>query len=296
MMTSITIGFLILNLIWIGILIFGIYKNQKWYVELMQENTYHSYKLKASAFKLHINMCVNSLPKRIQNLYFEYALLYVILSTFALYWVGLPLLFKVIFMTLNMALPYFILEISLGKVEYEIDGELLGFLQSISASLHQTEDLIKALKYAEKMAQNRYIKNLLVTFNTSIQSGLDEKLAFQYFYKFAGHDYLKYIVLNLEQVYFRRGNLIKLISGLEQEYTAIQVEINKRKIELKQDRILTLASMLIVLMTAYKIVNSNDYIKLYYLTSDIGKMLLGIMGISYVLGIILVVKATQIKY
>lgn len=296
MRVGITMGFLILNFIWIGVLIFELYRNQKWRVELMQEDTFHSYKLKASAFKVHINMCVNSLPKNIQNLYFEYSMLYIILSTFSLYWVRFPILFKCIFMTLNSAIPYFILEISLGKVEYEIDGELLGFLQSINASLHQTEDLIKALKYAEKMVQNRYIKNLLVTFNTSIQSGLDEKLAFQYFYKFSGHDYLKYIVLNLEQVYFRRGNLIKLISGLEQEYTAIQVEINKRKIELKQDRILTLMSMLIVLLTAYKIVNSNDYIKTYYMTSNIGKMLLGLMGIAYVLGIILVIKATQIKY
>ncbi|WP_175438364.1 hypothetical protein [Fusibacter sp. 3D3] len=205
-------------------------------------------------------------------------------------------MFKGILMALNMAAPYFILEFSLSKVEHEIDGDILGFLQSINAALYQTEDLIKALKYAEKMTQNRYLKNLLITFNGSIQSGLDERLAFQYFYRFSGHDYLKYIVLNLEQVYFRRGNLIKLISGLEQEYTAIQVEINKRKIELKQDRMLTLISMLIVLLTAYKIVNSNDYIMAYYLTTAMGRTLLGLMSIAYVLGILIVIKATQVKY
>ena len=288
--------FLILNFIWISALIFGFFRHQKWQFEFLQEDTYHSYKLKSSAFKMHINLCVNSLPKKIQSLYFEYSLLYVILSTFALYWIQLPVLFKGIAMALNIALPYIMLEFSLSKVEYEIDGDILSFLQSISASLHQTEDLIKALKYAEKMIQNRYIKNLLTTFNTSIQSGLDEKLAFQYLYKFSSHDYLKYIVLNLEQVYFRRGNMIKLISGLEQEYTAIQVEINKRKIELKQDRVLTLLSLLVVLLTAYKVVNSNDYIMNYYLTTNIGKTLLGLMSIAYVLGIILVVKATQIKY
>ncbi len=292
----IVVIFLILNLIWISGLIFGFFRQQKWQFEFLQEDTYHSYKLKSSAFMMHINMCVNSLPKKVQSLYFEYSLLYIILSTFAIYWIQLPILFKGIAMALNIALPYIMLEFSLSKVEYEIDGDILGFLQSISASLHQTEDLIKALKYAEKMIQNRYIKNLLTTFNTSIQSGLDEKLAFQYLYKFSSHDYLKYIVLNLEQVYFRRGNLIKLISGLEQEYTAIQVEINKRKIELKQDRVLTLLSLLIVLLTAYKVVNSNDYIMNYYLTTNIGKTLLGLMSIAYVLGIILVVKATQIKY
>lgn len=285
-----------INLLWLGGILMEISNRKRLWLDFRQGDTFHSYKLKASYVKTHLSMCVNCLPKQIQNVYFECALLYVILTDFAFYWLRLPLIFKVILLLINTGLPFILLEMGLAHIEKSLDGELLGFLQSLNASLHQTEDLIKALKYSEKAVQNKYLKDLLSNFNGSIFSGLDERIAFQHFQRFAGHDYLRYIVLNLEQVYFRRGNLVKLVSGLEQEYTAIQVEMNKRKIELRQDRALTIGSMLLVLLTAYMVVKANDYIMIYYLMTSTGKSLLCLLGVAYVLGIFIVIRAAHIKY
>lgn len=290
------VALFIVNLLWLWIMMMEISGQKSIWLDFRQGDTFHSYKLKTSRLKMHLNMCVNSLPKQIQSIYFECSILYIILSDFLLYWLRIPLLFKVILVLINTGLPFIILEIGLAHIEKAIDGELLGFLQSLNASLHQTEDLIKALKYSEKTVQNKYLKELLSNFNGSIYSGLDEKVAFQHFHRFAGHDYLKYIVLNLEQVYFRRGNLVKLVSGLEQEYTAIQVEMNKRKIELRQDRALTIGSMLLVLLTAYMVVKANDYIMTYYLLTSTGKSLLCLLGIAYALGIFIVIRAAHIRY
>ncbi len=258
--------------------------------------TLHSFKPKASSFMNRYQMAVKSLPEQIAPVYVQLSLAYEMVTATVILFSPIGMVTKAILCGANLLVPYLVLEFKLLQIEYGIDGEILTFLQYVNASLQQSEDLIKALKYAERMTKNTYLRNLLRLFNKSIQAGLDERLAFQQFYRLSGHDYMRYVVLNFEQVYFRRGNLLKLVSGLEQEYTAIQVEINKRKIELKQDRAIAMISLGIVVLTARKVMTDNDYILSFYLTSGAGKTLVAMMVLIFILGIIIVIRATQIKY
>lgn len=210
-----------------------------------------------------------------------------------LYFINMPIGVKILFWIMGMCLPAVILEWRLEWIDNNIDKTLFTFLSKANACLIQNEDLINALLEVERSITNVYIRKGLKVFNTAIRAGVSSEVAFSILLDATHHDYLRYIYLNLEQVHLRQGDVIELLRALENEYTAIQIELNKRKIELQHDRNLTLFSFMLVVLTAMRIIKTHDYIVTFYLSSALGQVLSFMLVLSMGIGLGIVIIASR---
>lgn len=189
-------------------------------------------------------------------------------------------------------LPIVLLEYRLDKIDLSIDRSLLQLLSQVNARLAQSEDLMAALSASQNHIDNPYIKKTLIKFNQSIRLGLSPQQAFQSIQATIHNDYFKYVFLNIEQVYLRRGNVSELMRAIENEYTSIQIEVNKRKLELTQEKHLTLLSVVMLLFITLKIMNDQDYIRHYLSTHP---YFMGLLGGFVFMGLLCLINAAREK-
>lgn len=191
-----------------------------------------------------------------------------------------------------IVLPILALEYRLDKIDLSVDRSLFQLLSQLNARLAQSEDLMAALRASQSHMHNPYIKKTLIKFNQSIRLGLSPQQAFQSVQSTIHNAYFKYVFLNIEQVYLRRGNVTELMRAIENEYTSIQIEVNKRKLELTQEKHLTLFSVVMLFLITLKIMNDQDYIKQYLLGHP---RFVGLLGGFVLLGVLCLIKAVREK-
>lgn len=162
-------------------------------------------------------------------------------------------------------LPIAVLEQMRRKMDRKIDKGIFQLLTQINARLIKSEDILKAISETEKTITNKPIHHLIRQFNQAIKIGLPPENAFEKVQFQCLNEYFCYLFTNINIVYQRRGNVSELMKALENEYTSIQIEINKRKTELEHDRNMIGLSILIVFAISYKITKDNDYIVEFYL-------------------------------
>lgn len=198
-------------------------------------------------------------------------------------------------MALVLFVHVFMLEERLSYIDRCIDKSLLGYFASINAHLLEKQDLISALNQTEKSNISAFIKNDLHIFNASIRAGMPVQLAFDQLLKMTHHPYLKYVYLNIEQAFLKRGDVIALMGALEEEYTLIQIEHNKRRIELDQYKKMTWISLGIVSLTAWRVLQTHDYIRYYYREDAKGKPVMVLLVVLTLVGIGLLLKALKTR-
>lgn len=227
----------------------------------------------------------------------------VILYAYGLVLVGaslmiLPVSFflKFLFFIVIAGLPLVCLEVWRQSVIHKIDLDMLNFLQVLNVSFQVEEDIIKAFYQAESTLKNIYLKRLLSRFNVHVRKGLAIELAFRLLEQDAMHTYLKYIFVHFEESYFRRGNVAKLIANLEMEYTAIQIEINKRKLELKQERVVMLAMGGLLTIIGNAVMNSHDYLKSFYVARHWEDKILLIWFVTLFITLWVYMKGRNVDY
>ncbi len=192
-----------------------------------------------------------------------------------------------------LILPIIILEQYRRIVSQKIDKGIFQFLTQINARLMKSEDIIKAISESEKSLTNKPLLYLVKQFNQTIKIGLPPERAFEKVQSQSLNEYLCYLFTNINIVYQRRGNVSELIKALENEYTSIQIEINKRKTELEHDRNMIGISLLIVFSITYKISIDNDYIISFYkMHNGIGVF----FGLLVCIGVLFAVVGSIKKY
>lgn len=223
----------------------------------------------------------------------QYYLLWCILATLVFSAIELKGIYWIVSCIGAYVLPIFIAENYIQKIDLSIDKGIFNLLTQINGRLIKSEDIIKALQETQAKVDNQYILKVLVEFNQYIKFGVAPSLAFIRIRSLIRNEYLRYLFLNIEIVYLRRGNVVELMKALENEYTSIQIEINKRKVELSHERKMTAVSLLMVVLTTLKIIRDNDYILNYYRHHS---EIIFIVATFVLLGIGIIIKANITKY
>lgn len=221
---------------------------------------------------------------------FLWAILLVLLVMFTthLFWTQLFLLI------LGLLMPFFLLELRIQWVNRQVDQEMLSFFSIINSNILQSGDLIIALDKIPKMIPCPYISEAIEHFNLTLKSGLSEEKAFYYLQSSTSHPYLKYVYLNMAQAYLKRGDVVSLMAQLEEEYTLIHIERNKRLIEMRQNRRYAWFAFGLVGLIGLRIARKEDYIKHFYENTPFGKITLFFLSLL-LLGTLLLLMHLSLK-
>jgi len=197
---------------------------------------------------------------------------------------------------LFMLIPLLALEYQMGCVRKHIDQQFMALMHALYAGLLQSEDVLHALIYAEKMIEDKYLNRLLKRFNQCVKMGLRSDIAFEQFRKGTFHAYMSYVLINIEQVYNRRGNILHLIENLQVEYTAIQIEINKRKLELKQERMLVVICLCVMLGVCITVKREANYIWLFYQNHHLESVVIMTIAVTVFVTLFILIKSDRLRY
>lgn len=192
-----------------------------------------------------------------------------------------------------IATPLIAIEIIRNHLIKKIERGLFQLLTQFNSRLMKKEDVISAMYEIERVIDNQPIRKILRRFNQSIQIGIQPEQAFQNTKRICINEYFRYIITNIEIVYKRRGNVTELMRALENEYTSIQVEVNKRKTELVHELRMILVSLMLVILVTIKVIKDNDYIVSFY-SGHFGLII--IISLVVIMGIILVIKGYMKTY
>lgn len=102
-------------------------------------------------------------------------------------------------------------------------------------------------------------------------------------------------IVNIKQSIRHRGDIIKLLTNLENQFYRIDEEYNRRSISTYKDRLLIYCIMFGVLVTAYFFINFTPQIGDFYLRTMEGKLLLMVFCGMYALGFYLTASITKFK-
>lgn len=186
--------------------------------------------------------------------------------------------FKAMGILLCIVVPLFLLELRIQWVHREIDKAMMPFFSAVNSNLLQNSDLIKALSIVPKLVKCPYLVNGIERFNITIKAGLSQEKAFSILLTQTSHVYLKYVFLNMEQAFIKRGDVVKLMSQLEEEYTLVQVEGQKRRYEIRQYRRYAWFALSLVGVIGYRLMTQQDYMGAFYSETSWGKSTLCMTG------------------
>ena len=160
--------------------------------------------------------------------------------------------------------PFMVLEKYLSFVDLKIDQGIFELLSHVNARLIKNEDVIAALKESQSTLKNKYVLHIVNQFNQYIKIGIPPGQVFSIIQTSIHNDYLKYLFINVEIVFKRRGSITELMKALENEFTSIQIEVNKRKVEIEYEKNMMLFSIFLVAITVIRIISDHDYISSYF--------------------------------
>lgn len=190
-------------------------------------------------------------------------------------------------------IPAVVLDKRLETIDREIDRGVFQFLSLINAKLMQSEDIIKAIKVIESELKNKSILRIVRIFNQTIKAGVPPETALERVQEVSCNEYLNYVFTNIEVVYLRRGNIVELMKGLENEFISIQVEVNRRKVAIEHERNMVWLSLGIVGFVTIKIMRDHDYIRRYFEEHYFAYVCVILFTI---LGIVFMALTKRIKY
>jgi len=136
-----------------------------------------------------------------------------------------------------------------------------------------------------------FIRDMVIQVNR----GMDSSEALEMLQMKVDNPQFRDFIVNIKLSLQHRGDIIKLLTNLENQFYKIDEEYNRRKISTYKDRLLIYFIMLAVLLVAYLFMNFTPQIGDFYLRTLEGKLLLTVFSGMYALGFYLTAGITKFK-
>jgi Flp pilus assembly protein TadB len=102
-------------------------------------------------------------------------------------------------------------------------------------------------------------------------------------------------IINVKQSIRHRGDILKLLSNLENQFYKIDEEYNRRRISTYKDRMLIYFIMFAVLGIGYFFIRMSPQVSSFYLDTMTGKLLLTAFSVMYAFGFYLTAGITRFR-
>ncbi len=192
--------------------------------------------------------------------------------------------------------PLFILDL-MGRYNSEkIRKKLAGFISILSRWCAVKEDIFyafdKSINSGLGEPLNTFIKETVIQVNRGIQPSE----ALNILQMKVDNAQFKDFILNIKKSIEHRGDIIKLLTNLENQFYKIEEEYNRRKISTYKDRVSIYLIMFGVLITAYFFIKLNPDVEAFYLETLKGKLLLTLFSMLYVVGFTITTGISKFNY
>jgi len=193
-------------------------------------------------------------------------------------------------------LPVLILEL-MGRYNSErVRRKLAEFISVLSRWCTVKEDIFYAFEKSVDSNIGMPLKIFVRDMVIQVDRGIDPLEALDILQMKVNNIQFRDFIINIKQNIRHRGDIVKLLTNLENQFYKIEEEYNRRKISTYRDRILIYIVMLVVLLTGYFFIRHNPQVEAFYITTLKGKALLTVFSILYACGFYLSFRISEFNY
>lgn len=199
----------------------------------------------------------------------------------------------IILCSLTALTPVFILDIMTKYNSEKVRRKLAGFVSVLNRWCAVKEDIFYAFEKSVESGIGEPLRTYIRDMIIQVNRGVEPLEAISMLEMKVDNPQFKDFIVNIKQNVKHRGDIRKLLSNMEEQFYKIEEEYNRRKISTYKDRIIIYFIMALVLIVGYAFLNINPQVKHFYLTTNIGKLLLMFFCVLYAIGFYLTVGITK---
>ena len=195
----------------------------------------------------------------------------------------------------SLALP-FILDLMARYNSEVIRKRLAEFISVLNRWCSVKEDIFYAFERSIDSGIGEPLKTFVRDMVIQVNRGIEPIEAMDMLQIKVDNIQFRDFIINIKQNIRHRGDIIKLLTNLENQFYKIEEEYNRRRISTYKDRMLIYFVMFAVLLIAYFFIKHNLQIERFYLSTIRGKILLTFFCLLYAGGFYLSFGITKFKH
>ncbi|MGI6776694.1 MAG: type II secretion system F family protein [Acetivibrionales bacterium] len=193
-------------------------------------------------------------------------------------------------------IPIFALDL-MGRYNSEkIRRKLAEFISILRRWCTVKEDIFFAFEKSIDSGMGEPLRTFIRDMVIQVRRGIDPLEALDILYFKVNNMQFKDFIINIKENIAHRGDIVKMLSNLENQFYKLEEEYTRRKISTYRDRLVIYAVMVSVLFLAYYFLKLNPEAEIFYFSTLQGKLLLTFFSILYAAGMYLTFGITRFKH
>lgn len=193
------------------------------------------------------------------------------------------------------AIPLFALDLLSRYNSETVRKRLSEYISVLNRWCSVKEDIMYAFEKSLDSNIGEPLQTFVRDMVIQVNRGLDAAEALDMLQMKVDNPQFKDFIVNIKLSIRHRGDIIKLLTNLENQFYKIDEEYNRRRISTYKDRLLIYCIMFAVLAAAYLFIDLTPKVGDFYLRSLEGKLLLTMFCGMYALGFYLTAGITRFK-
>jgi Flp pilus assembly protein TadB len=193
-------------------------------------------------------------------------------------------------------IPLFILDLMTRYNSEVVRKRLAEFISVLNRWCSLKEDIFYAFEKSIASGIGEPLKTFIRDMVIQVNRGIEPADALDILQMKVDNAQFRDFIINIKQNIKHRGDIIKLLTNLENQFYKIEEEYNRRNISTYKDRMLIYFIMFAVLFIAYFFIRLNPQIEQFYISTFQGKTLLTVFSIIYAGGFYMSFGITRFKH
>lgn len=193
-------------------------------------------------------------------------------------------------------IPLFALDLLSRYNSEAVRKRLSEFISVLNRWCSVKEDMMYAFEKSLDSNVGEPLQTFIRDMVIQVNRGMDTSDALDMLQLKVDNPQFRDFIVNIKLSLRHRGDIIKLLTNLENQFYKIDEEYNRRRISTYKDRLLIYFIMFAVLVTAYFFMSFTPQIGEFYLRTLEGKLLLMVFCGMYALGLYLAAGITKFKH
>jgi len=191
--------------------------------------------------------------------------------------------------------PLFALDLLSRYNSEAVRKTLSEYISVLSRWCSVKEDIMYAFEKSLTSNIGEPLKTFVTDMVIQVNTGMDSSEALDILQMKVDNSQFRDFIINIKLSMKNRGDIVKLLTNLENQFYRIDEEYNRRSISTYKDRMLLYFTMFGVLGLAYFFISSTPQINDFYLGSVSGKLLLTVFCGMYAFGFYLTAGIMRFK-
>lgn len=193
-------------------------------------------------------------------------------------------------------MPAIVLDI-MCKINADVTRKKLAFFVSVLLKwVTVKEDIFYAFEKSIDSGIGEPLRSHVQAMIIQVRKGMDPLVAFDILMMKVDNDQFRDFMVNIKQNYRARGDTVKLLNIMEEQFYKLEEEHNARNITTYQDRIILMVIMIVVIVVIYLSLRYSPSLRFFYLGTDSGKVLLTIFACMYLIGFFFYTKINKFDH